>query len=459
MHKITQSVWALLILLSLILTLGTATASKGGAHWSYGGSDGPNNWGDLSPDFEQCQMGNAQSPINVTKTTSSHMDAIEFDYNNTPLHIVNNGHTIQVNYTKDSFVRIKGVVYKLLQFHFHSPSENAVKSKLYDLEMHLVHQASDGTLGVVGVLFSQGKSNPIIEQIWENMPRSKGEVAVDAYINASKLLPKNGSYFYWKGSLTTPPCSEGVEWHLLTTPLSVSKSQVKRFNALFGPNNRPLQPLHGRSVEKVKAGKISNKPLSGFYAGPPASQNKKHAPKKSHKVKKKKHSAPAPYVRKSSKSHGSKSQSAMTLQAWIYLCLGITLSLLLLLIYSGKTGLAHSLENMKTKGKIFLLSGVLIFVIILTAGLSITQMNMIGAEIVGIAERDIPLTEAITELTVHQLEMGIRFEQVRYGASANHTEAMEEAIEHFEKEEAEADIKQQEAMEIIDIALDNVSTD
>ncbi len=442
------------VMFTVIMTVGYLFAS-GSAHWSYSGHEGPANWGDLSGDYGQCQVGNAQSPINITRTASSSRSGIEFDYSDTPLSIVNNGHTIQVNYSKDSFVRINGVVYKLLQFHFHSPSENAVKGSLYDLEMHLVHQASDGTLGVVGVLFKAGKKNQVIENIWKKMPRSKGSVDVDAYINAANLLPKNGSYFYWQGSLTTPPCSEGVEWHLLTTPLTVSKAQVKAFGSLFGPNNRPLQPLNGRSVEKVNGGIISMKPLAAFYSGPPASHGGGHGDKNGKKhTSKKKPRKSKDHSRAGSASHSGESTSVMTIEAWTSLILGSVIILLLVLVSNGKTVLATYINDMHTKAKIYLLAGSLLFLIVLTISISIYKMNLIGTEIVDISERDIPLTEAMTGLTFHQLEMAINFERVRYHASANEKNEMEHSIEVFEKEEEEANEKLELADQIIDKAIE-----
>ncbi len=228
-------------------------------HWGYEGSEGPEHWGSLNPEYGECDGGKGQSPIDIKEIHKGNIGSINFDYRNTQLKTLNNGHTIQVNYTTDSFITIENQVYKLLQFHFHSPSENTVSGKYYDMELHLVHKSDKGQLAVVGVFIETGKHNPVIQKIWDNLPSAvNSEKAVHSVtINAADLLPKNGSYYHFAGSLTTPPCSENVNWNVLKTPIQLSQVQIDRFVSIIGPNNRPTQPLNARSVMGIDTGDIT----------------------------------------------------------------------------------------------------------------------------------------------------------------------------------------------------------
>ena len=236
-------------LLCGILFSGFALASGGKAHWGYEGHEGPTNWGDLSHDYAMCKSGKSQSPIDITSSAAAKLADIKFSYKATPIDVVNNGHTIQVNYAKGSTLNVGGKTYKLLQFHFHSPSEHKVNGKPYDMVAHLVHQAADGQLGVVGVMMTVGKANPVIGSIWSNMPKTAGEQnTVKDTVNVADLLPANHSYFNYSGSLTTPPCSEGVNWMVMQTPIDVSAEQVAGFTSIFAKSVRPVQPVNGRII-------------------------------------------------------------------------------------------------------------------------------------------------------------------------------------------------------------------
>jgi len=219
--------------------------------WAYDGDGAPFLWSELKADYELCGAGNNQSPIDISAVTITDLADIEFNYQASPLEITNNGHTIQVNYAPGSSITVGDKKYELLQFHFHSPSEHTVGGKAYDMVAHLVHKSADGQLGVVGVMFKAGSAvNNAIAKVWLNMPEKAGTTVdvSDVVINAADLLPRDMTYFNYSGSLTTPPCSEGVNWMVMATPNQIASEQVKQFTRLFPLSARPVQPLNGRSV-------------------------------------------------------------------------------------------------------------------------------------------------------------------------------------------------------------------
>jgi carbonic anhydrase len=218
-------------------------------HWSYEGEAGAAHWGDLSPDFAVCKTGHQQSPVNITNAVVSKLPAIEFDYKPAVLKIVDNGHTVQVNYPLGSYIKVGDRTYQLLQFHFHHPSEEQIQGKSHDLVIHLVHQDAEQHKAVVAVLADRGQSNPVIQAVFSHLPKSKGqEVTTDQTINAGDLLPATRSYYTFPGSLTTPPCSEGVTWFVLKASVTLSSSELGQFTSLYPHNARPVQPLNGRKV-------------------------------------------------------------------------------------------------------------------------------------------------------------------------------------------------------------------
>lgn len=228
-------------------------AETDGHHWSYGGSTGPAKWGSLEKDFATCGLGKHQSPIDIRESAVKKADLppITFDYKPSPLKIIDNGHSIQVNYAPGSFIGVGGQRYELVQFHFHKPSEEKVNGKSYDMVAHLVHRDSAGKLAVVAVLLEKGGDNPLIKTLWQHLPKEKErETSVDAVnINVADLLPKNTTAYYaFTGSLTTPPCSEDVSWYVLKNPAPISADEIARFGKLYSMNARPVQPLNGREV-------------------------------------------------------------------------------------------------------------------------------------------------------------------------------------------------------------------
>ncbi|MBI5560006.1 MAG: carbonic anhydrase family protein [Deltaproteobacteria bacterium] len=238
----------------LVFSAGIIEAGEGkkehAGHWGYEGEAGPNRWGELSPEFAVCSEGRTQSPIDITTGTEKDLKDLEFKYNkNSSLDIVNNGHTVMVNYEGGSALVVDGDEYGLVQFHFHSPSEHTVNGNYYDMEMHLVHKNKEGKLAVVGVFMKKGGQNTALDGIWANLPKEEGKKTAGVPFNAADLLPQNKAYFRYPGSLTTPPCSEGVTWLVLKNTVEVSAEQIEAFRKIMDNNNRPVQPLNEREVE------------------------------------------------------------------------------------------------------------------------------------------------------------------------------------------------------------------
>jgi carbonic anhydrase len=219
--------------------------------WDYGAEHGPRHWAELNSEYESCGVGKAQSPIDIRNAVPTQLEPIVFDYHPTPLHVIDNGHTIQVNYEPGSSISVGGRRYDLVQFHFHRPSEEKINGKRYPMVAHLVHKNAEGELAVVAVLLQQGAQNPLVKTLWADLPREKEkEKAMDEVsINAASLLPRSRKYYTFAGSLTTPPCSEGVTWFVLSSPVQVSEAQVARFGKIYSNNARPVQPLNGRTVK------------------------------------------------------------------------------------------------------------------------------------------------------------------------------------------------------------------
>jgi carbonic anhydrase len=222
-----------------------AAGEKGEAHWGYEGAEGPDNWG---KSFPQCGIGKSQSPIDITGPYKNVSDPIAVSYKESSLKIVNNGHTIQVNYDPGSSMQIGKQRYELLQFHFHRPSEEKLSGKAKPMVAHFVHKSKEGKLAVIGVLMDEGKDNPLISTLWAYLPKETGKenVVQKARINATAFLPSGLGYYHFMGSLTTPPCSEGVAFYILKNTTQVSKAQIEAFP--YKMNARPVQALNGRQV-------------------------------------------------------------------------------------------------------------------------------------------------------------------------------------------------------------------
>ena len=233
--------------------------------WGYETENGPDVWGKLSSEYILCTEGEHQSPIDLVNSKPvKHPPVIYEYYRTTSLNIHNTGHTIELAYPEGNWIEVDGTRYQLLQFHFHTPSEHTIAGKLFDMEMHFVHKSEEGDLAVVGLLIESGRHNSTFDPVWAHLPAIPGEtqrVEINEIspIDPFLMLSPNGQvndegmqslsgYYRYDGSLTTPPCSEGVKWIVLTTPVQMSEAQIAAFKAIIHTNNRPVQPLNGREL-------------------------------------------------------------------------------------------------------------------------------------------------------------------------------------------------------------------
>ena len=223
--------------------------SAGEVQWGYEGDRGPAHWGSLDAAFSTCGAGTAQSPIDLAGGTDGDFAAIEFDYGAHLATVVNTGHTIQVNVDPGSGITLGGTRYELLQFHFHHGSEHTVGGVRLPMEMHLVHRSDRGALAVVGVLLGAGAANEALAPIWERIP-SQRQLGRGSAGRGSGGGAAAGTATAWRyrGSLTTPPCTEGVAWIVMSEPVTLSAAQIAAFGALYARNYRPVQPLGRRTL-------------------------------------------------------------------------------------------------------------------------------------------------------------------------------------------------------------------
>ena len=224
--------------------------------WDYAGARGPEHWSALDPAYALCNAGKAQSPIDIHSTQRVSLPPLRFEYTREPIrYVINNGATIRVNYHdvagNGSYLVVGTRRYQLTQFHFHRPSEEYVHGRQYDMVLHLMHKASDGEEAGVAVLLEAGDANATIEQLWRYMPSTEGQrEAPGVELDPADMLPRTLGYYLYNGSVTAPPCTEGVRWFVLKTPVEVSAAQIKAFAKLYPDDVRPLQPLNGRVVEE-----------------------------------------------------------------------------------------------------------------------------------------------------------------------------------------------------------------
>jgi len=242
------------LLLAFAVCTGSALGASASPHWTYGHHGGPADWSALSPEFATCRLGKHQSPIDIRGAKAADLPPIAFHYQEAPLAIVDNGHTIQVNVAPGSRIDVGGARYDLVQFHFHKPSEEKIDGKPHAMVAHLVHKNAEGKLAVVAVLLDGGGSNATIDAIWKNLPKEKQKevVVANTTVDADGLLPKDRGYYTFQGSLTTPPCSEDVTWLVLKDPVKIADSEISRFARIYPMNARPTQSLNGRLVQMTK---------------------------------------------------------------------------------------------------------------------------------------------------------------------------------------------------------------
>ena len=230
---------------------GHGTIPGHAAHWSYAGDGGPETWGRLKPEFAKCSTGTRQSPIDIRGGISVDLEPIQFDYRSTGFNVVDNGHTIQVNLGPGNAIEVMGRRYDLVQFHFHRPSEERINGKQFEMVAHLVHKDTEGKLAVVAVLLERGPAQGLVQTVWNNLPLEKNdEVSARVPMDLNELLPKDRRYFTYMGSLTTPPCSEGVLWMVMQQPVTVAPEQIAVFSRLYPMNARPIQSAAGRLIKQ-----------------------------------------------------------------------------------------------------------------------------------------------------------------------------------------------------------------
>jgi carbonic anhydrase len=224
--------------------------------WSYEGPRGAEHWGNLDPDYAACRDGKEQSPIDIRSAEKADLPAIRFEYKSGPLNIINNGYTaVRVDYLHSGdFLIVGDKRYELKQFHFHRPSEEYIHGKPSDMVLHLMHASDDGKIAGVAVLLKAGGANATIQQLWKFMPKTAGnlEEIPGVQVNPAGLLPRDTGYYMYQGSQTAPPCTEGVTWFVLKTPMEISTQQINAFAKLYPHDVRPVQPLHGRVVKESK---------------------------------------------------------------------------------------------------------------------------------------------------------------------------------------------------------------
>lgn len=244
-----RSAWCAMCTLALAPVM---VQSAGAPHWEYSGEQGPASWGKLRPDYAICDLGRRQSPIDIAETHKQTLPEIQFQYRRAPLRLVNDGHTVRVRMANGSRIVLGKDSYILQQFHFHVPGGDRIQGEEFAMAAHFVHKSSAGRLAVVVVLFRQGGENAALAALWPKIPaRADGEHLLPEFtLDAAQLLPAARGYYAYEGSLTAPPCTEGIYWMVLKQPLELSAGQLARYSKMFPNNSRPVQPLHGRVVKE-----------------------------------------------------------------------------------------------------------------------------------------------------------------------------------------------------------------
>jgi len=228
-----------------------AAAPKHGTVWSYEGELGPANWSKINVDWAKCGTGNRQSPIDLRDGIKVNLEQISFDYHPSSFSEVNNGHTIEVTVGSGNFITVGNTVYELQQFHFHRPSEEKVNGKGTEMVMHLVHKSAEGKVAIIAVLLERGQSHRLMQTVWDNLPLEKLDVVSPSIvIDPSDALPERREYFTYMGSLTEPPCTEGVLWMVFKQPMQASPAQMALFSRLYPLNARPVQSTAGRMIKE-----------------------------------------------------------------------------------------------------------------------------------------------------------------------------------------------------------------
>ncbi len=228
---------------------GAKGAAAHDAHWDYLGPAGPESWGGLKPEFSLCKTGQRQSPIDIRGGLAVDLEPVRFDYQPANFGVIDNGHTVQVNLEPGNFIEVGGKRFELQQFHFHRPSEERIDGRQFEMSVHLVHKDEHGKLAVVALLFDKGPGHPVVQKVWANLPLERNELApARVPLEIGDLLPADRRYYTYMGSLTTPPCSEGVQWIVMRHPVTLTPEQIDIFARIYPMNARPLQSASGRRI-------------------------------------------------------------------------------------------------------------------------------------------------------------------------------------------------------------------
>lgn len=249
--KLSKSaILAALVAGAAVFGAGGVRASDAAVHWAYEGHEGPENWGGLAPEYEACGKGAMQSPVDLAQANVGADIKVDIAYKPVELSILNSGHTVQFNVGNGSTITTHGETFDLLQVHFHTPSEHVYNGKAYPLEAHFVHKSADGALAVIGLFLVEGKANPALEPVWAHLPGEKTDSVSHAGVTVDPraILPKTPMFYRYMGSLTTPPCSEGVNWFVIDSTVEASAEQIAAIHAIMGSNARPAQSLRNRLV-------------------------------------------------------------------------------------------------------------------------------------------------------------------------------------------------------------------
>jgi carbonic anhydrase len=230
-----------------------AGAGAQNAPWSYLGKNGPLNWGRLDPAYRACSQGHEQAPIDIRGAhLNKGLAPLEFHYITGAVTVENTGNLIVVHVNPGSTMTADGVKYELQELTFHRPSETAVKGKLTDMDVEMLHKSADGKMAIVEVRFVMDRDQPnaVMAALWPHLPpRAGAQEKLAEPVNAGGFLPGDRGYWTFMGSLTTPPCTEGVRWFVMEQNLSLSREQVRQFSGMFRMSSRPLQDTHGRKIE------------------------------------------------------------------------------------------------------------------------------------------------------------------------------------------------------------------
>ncbi len=220
-------------------------------HWGYKGSEGPQHWGEIDPKFRMCRLGANQSPVNMSRFIEAKLPPLKITYAGISHDVVNNGHTIKVTTQGKDIVVVDDIPFTLVQYHFHTPSENILNGKHFPMEAHFVHQSKDGEYLVIALMFQEGEKNRALEKVLADLdPRVNHTKKLKEMFNPGDFFPKKLDYYRYDGSFTTPPCTEGVRWIVIKQPVEASKEQIAKMHKIMGSNNRPTQPLKARVILK-----------------------------------------------------------------------------------------------------------------------------------------------------------------------------------------------------------------